>query len=254
MKFTIFGGTGFVGRHMAAYLLALGHEVFLPARDEKIKPECDLGHVIYCIGMTADFRSHPFETVNAHVIKLLGILKHCQFDSLLYLSSTRVYQGVINTKETSDLLVNPLNSEDLYQLSKLMGESVCLNSRRNTRIVRLSNVISLEDMSQNNFVALLYKEAQQGHIKLRSHLDSEKDYICIDDVVPLLYKVAIMGKKKIYNIASGCQIRHEKWVHFFCETMGCTFEVESNAIMTSFPQIDICQIKEEFNFLPRKII
>jgi len=33
----------------------------------------DPGHVIYCIGLTADFRQKPFETIEAHVSKLAEV-------------------------------------------------------------------------------------------------------------------------------------------------------------------------------------
>ena len=78
MKFSVFGFNGFIGSNMVDFL-----------RNQKI--ECDeidpndpqvfeknLGHVIYCIGVTGDFRKKPFDTVEAHVCLLSKILKQCK--------------------------------------------------------------------------------------------------------------------------------------------------------------------------------
>src|SRR5687768_14738265 len=87
---TVLGSQGFVGRHVVQELEQRGLPYFAPPREAPLSGT-PLGDVIYCIGLTADFRSRPFETVEAHVVKLRDVLEGCDLDSLLYLSSTRVY-------------------------------------------------------------------------------------------------------------------------------------------------------------------
>ena len=70
MKFTILGGTGFIGRHMVAHLRAQGIEVDSPTRDASDVTGQKLGHVIYAIGLTGNFRRQSRSTVDANVYML----------------------------------------------------------------------------------------------------------------------------------------------------------------------------------------
>ena len=130
MRFTLLGAHGFVGRHLLTYLTSLGHEVIAPARDARLTDACDGTHEIYAIGLTADFRQRPFDTIEAHVSLAAELLRDCDFTSILYLSSTRVYAGSTNTDKSAALTVCPGNPSDLYNLSKLTGEAICNASGR----------------------------------------------------------------------------------------------------------------------------
>ena len=81
---------------------------------------------IFAIGLTADFRSRPLDTMDAHVSALAEVLRCGRFDSLTYLSSTRVYAGLPRGCGNATLVVNPSDASDLYNLSKLAGEALCL--------------------------------------------------------------------------------------------------------------------------------
>src|SRR5262249_3778138 len=125
MKATILGAHGFIGSHLARHLRSKGTEPLLPGKgDQRVFSE-HLGHVFYCAGLTGDFRRKPLETIKAHVSYLIDVLERAHYDSLLYLSSTRVYAGLDHAREEATLRVNPLNPGDLYNLSKLTGEAAC---------------------------------------------------------------------------------------------------------------------------------
>lgn len=140
MKFTIFGANGFIGSHLVNYLKQNNIPYFSPSRDDPTIFQQQLGHVIYCIGLTGNFRHRVVDTVQAHVCKLLDILTNTQFDSWLYLSSTRVYLNSENTQENAMLKVDPSQVDYLYNISKMMGESVCLANPPKVRIARLASV------------------------------------------------------------------------------------------------------------------
>ena len=53
-RFTVLGSTGFIGTRLVRRLRATGYEVLTPGRDDSLV-DADLGHAIYCIGMTADY-------------------------------------------------------------------------------------------------------------------------------------------------------------------------------------------------------
>jgi nucleoside-diphosphate-sugar epimerase len=256
--FTILGASGTIGRRLVSRLAAAGHEVYAPTRGDPGIHARPLGHAIYAIGMTADFRTRPLETVEAHVCVLRELIARAEFESLTYLSSTRVYGGLpadSRVDEDSALLVNPNAASDLYDLSKLMGESLCLHAGRGTiRAVRLSNVIGADDPDSQNFLPSLIREARTGTVTLRTAPDSAKDYVHIEDVLALLPEIATEGRHRLYNLASGRKISHREWTYWLAAKTGCRIEVMPNAPRVEFPAIDIGRVRQEFRFAPRDVL
>lgn len=250
MKCTVLGAKGYIGRHLVKYLKAQGCEVFSPDRIDNSIFKKKLGHVFYSIGLTSDFRTRPFDTVKAHVSILSEILEKSDFESFLYLSSTRVYVRSTITEENADLKVLTRDSSDLYNISKLMGESLCLSCfREGVRVARLSNVVG-PNMDVNSLVGSLILDARKGLVQLRTNPESLKDYIYIDDVVYLLWRIAITGRLNIYNIASGNRVSHRQWLDYLYKFTDCEMAINENAPLESFPNINIENIKTEFGFNP----
>lgn len=254
MNCTVFGGRGFVGRHLVCYLESLGCSVRVPDRGELSSPDQSLGHVFYCIGLTSDFRSRPFDTVRAHVTVLSDILENGDYESFLYLSSTRIYGRSLKTSEDDILSVSTEDPSDLYNLSKLLGESLCLASKKSqVRVARLSNVVG-SGMGSDNFLGSLLKEANSGLIRLETNPESTKDYIFVDDVVRLLWLIANNGQKRIYNVASGSQVTHREWLSILRTFTDCHVETNNKAPFQSFPAIDVQRVKREFEYHPTSVL
>jgi nucleoside-diphosphate-sugar epimerase len=255
MIWTVLGANGTIGRSLVERLRADGHIVNTPDRDDLNIYRRELGHVIFCIGLTADFRQRPYDTLEAHVNVLADLLQKGNFESLLYLSSTRVYARANKGSENSPLPVLSEDPSDLYNLSKLMGESLCLQDTRvRIRVVRLSNVIGGNDAESDNFVPSITREARSGRILLQTALDSSKDYIHIDDVVELLPRISISGSNRLYNVASGVQTTHAQWVSELAHHTSCIIEVKPGAPEVRFVPINITRIRSEFNFQPRPVL
>jgi nucleoside-diphosphate-sugar epimerase len=252
--FTILGGSGFVGRRVCQRLSASGVEYVAPARDELLTGR-ELGDVIYCIGLTADFRTKTFETVEAHVGKLLGILRDCDFDSLLYLSSTRLYGfGPGIGDESVAVSVEPLRPDDLYNISKAMGESLSLHSQRNTRVARLSNVYG-DDFSSENFLASIIMQAVSvGKVVLETSAGTAKDYVNIEDVVGGLIDIAARGTERIYNIASGINVSNGELVDRLRSLTDCEVEYTPGARTLDYPKISTVLMRREFDFRPSSVV
>lgn len=245
---TVLGGRGYIGQHLVQGLRHSGLDPWVPQRDDPAVFERPLGVVYFCVGLTADFRSRPFETVDAHVGFLRQLLQHAHFDQLVYLSSTRVYLGAAGTQEDQALVVRPQDADDLYKLSKLMGESLALNSGRHCKVVRLSNVVGGEHGNPDSFVYSLLADARRGHVVLRSHPDSAKDYVHIDDVVDLLPQIAHRGQHPTYNLASGRQTTHRQWLEAICNATGAIWETADHCPLQAFAPIDVQRIQREFGF------
>ena len=254
MKFTILGSKGFIGSHLVKSLEKKEISCFAPdLRKQDILQE-NLGHIIYSLGVS-DFIQRPYDAVDAHVCIVRKILEKGHFDSFLYLSSGRIYYNGTSTEEEDNIIINPLQQNDLYNISKAMGESICISSKKeNIRIVRPSNVTG-NNFSSNLFIPSILRDAVDNRkIFLRSTLDSEKDYVHIDDVVHLLPEIAVKGKQQVYNIAFGKNITNQEIVNEISRLTDCEVEVQSQASKFSFPTISIKRIKNEFGFLPTPII
>lgn len=251
---TVLGASGFIGSNIIKKLASDNIPYYAPSKTEDIT-HSDLGEIIYCIGLTADFRTKPFETVTAHVCKLNEVLSKCQFSSLTYLSSTRVYinSGSSFASEADKVLVDPMNPEDLYTLTKLTGERLCLSSGKNTKVVRLSNVIGQVDSPTNFLFQLISDIQQKGKVELYQTLSSAKDYIFIDDVVDLLLSIALHGKEKVYNLASGINTTNAEIIENLQKKFSFINAVNPAAKEVIFPVILNNKICSEFHYEPKKI-
>lgn len=249
--FTVLGAGGFIGSQLAHALKDKdGADVYAPIRQSKgdIIDEIidrDLGHVFYCIGLTANFRERPYDTVEAHVCLLRRLLERGRFESLTYLSSTRVYEGAATTNESAILQVSPGNPGHLYNLSKLMGESLCLTSGLIARVARLSNVFGCA-MPLQNFISQVLKEAADtGRVRFLTAPQSVKDYVSVADVIRWLPQIALHGVHPIYNVASGENTSNAE-IALLLEQKGIAVSFAENAPEWSFPVIDASRLEQEF--------
>lgn len=251
---TVLGGRGFIGRNLIRHFKKVGEEVSTSEPSELLGDRKNHGHIIYCIGLTADFRSRPYATMEAHIGLLTEILKNSEFESFTYLSSTRLYQGAGDTYESELITVDPKNPSDLYNISKLAGESLCLNcGKDNVRIARLSNVVGYDETAEN-FLQSVIKEALSGRIVLKANPGSEKDFITMRDTVSLLHKISTQGQEPIYNIASGVNTKFMDILDKLSEITGCKIEVDKDADYQLFPPINTDRIQSEFSFAPQSIL
>ncbi|HUW50439.1 MAG TPA: NAD(P)-dependent oxidoreductase [Sulfuricella sp.] len=255
MKFTVLGASGFIGSNLVAHLRREGHECLVPSRGDPAVFGEDLGHVFYCIGLTADFRQRPFDTVRAHVCLLADILEKSRFESLLYLSSTRIYGNAESTREDSKLLADPQNPSDLYNLTKMTGESLCFASgRTNVRVARLSNVYGGDFASENFLSAIIRDALKKKRILLHTSVDSAKDYVAIGDVIGILPKIAQGGQHRLYNVASGTNVSNRELLLEIQKLTGCEVAISDRAQTISFPPISIDCLQEEFRYHPSPIL
>ena len=169
--FTVIGGAGFVGSALVPRLKQEGHSCRVPARGEELG-SASLGHVVYCAGLTGDWSSRRLDAVDAHVAGLTSLVREHEFDSLLYLSSTRVYDRHPGprAREDEELRFKPQDADDLYALSKAAGEVVTVAA--GGRVARLSNVYGPRLEGGGFLPAILREAVETGRVTLESALDS----------------------------------------------------------------------------------
>ena len=247
---TVLGAGGFIGRALVARLRAEGRNVNAVTRADL--PEflalCrPAGDVFYCIGLTADFRTRPLATAEAHCGLVARVLSEVFFNSFLLLSSTRVYGRAEIGREELPLTVQPGAADDLYNITKLAGEALCLSDPRPAvRVARLSNVYG-EGMGTGSFLGQILAEGDaRGAVMLRQSLRSTKDYIAISEVVPALLAIADRGEARLYNVASGVNTTHDAIAGVLRNALGWDISAHANAAATRFPRIDIARLSVEF--------
>ena len=254
MRVTIFGGNGFIGSNLRNYFLAKEYEVITPRKHAyRLLPK-DLGHVIYAIGMTGDFKKYPFETVNSHVSLLSELLKAFHFKSWLYLSSTRVYKDTTFDTHEDCKLVSSTSCDGIYNLSKLLGESLCLSIKNNNvKVVRLSNVYGLNQHTNSFLGSLINKLKLNEKFSISDTKDSSKDYISVRDVTDIVPKIIFSGTQRIYNLASGHNTTHKELLDLLNTKRSNKISFLPNGTPNIFPLINIERIKSEFSFTPRDL-
>ncbi len=250
--FTVLGSRGYIGSHLASHLrAALGAVVNM---DSSPLPKGNLGHVIYCIGVTTDFAGRLHDTMQAHVGKVMEILHSWEFESFTYLSSTRVYERGSSGDETASLTAEPTSLADYYKISKIAGEALCLTDTRPTvRVARLSNVIGFEEPPLTFVPSLIRDALRHGKIVLNTALDSAKDYIAMEDVLQVLPRLAMHGQERIYNVSSGVQTTHEQIVRCISQVLNSSFEAKQGGTRATFPGTPARRLQAEFNLVPRPI-
>lgn len=248
--FTVLGAGGFIGAALCAWLESQGETVHpitrasLPSLLAATRP---VGHVIDCIGLTGDFRRRPFDTAEAHVGLVARCLAELQFSSFLLLSSTRVYARAAATHEDIPIPTLPCDASDLYNVTKLAGEALCLTDPRPfLRAVRLSNVYGIE-MPEDTFLGQVVREGRRtGGVVFHQGPASAKDYISIALVVRILPLIADAGRHRLYNLAAGSNTSHATIASRLDDIAGWHTSFATNSPTVRHMPIDTTRIQAEF--------
>ncbi len=103
----------------------------------------------------------------------------------------------------------PSDPSDLYSLTKLAGEALCLaDPRATTRVARLSNVYGI-DMPAATFLGeVLHQGHVTGKVVFHQGPSSARDYVSVAAVARLLPAIASNGRHRLYNVAAGTNTDH----------------------------------------------
>jgi nucleoside-diphosphate-sugar epimerase len=243
---TILGATGFVGRRLQATLTAQGWDIFAPSKGDTSLFGHDMGVVFYCAGLTADYDRHPFDTVEAHATLVSELIRAGRFERLIYLSSTRLYDGQAAAvlDETAPLIFDPADPRRVYDLSKALGENLTLTRTEGRgAVARLSNVFDWAPDAPGFLSEWLIEAARTRDLHLDSSPHVARDYIHLDDVVAAL--IAMAGKQPspgVVNVASGELVANGEIANLFLEA-GWKVNFSRDVSPAAPPRADIARLR-----------
>ena len=110
----------------------------------------------------------------------------------------------------NNILIKTDNINYYYNILKAASESLLLSLNKNIIILRLSNVFGNNFNSPLLLPTLIRNAIQKSKINISINVNSTKDYISINDVIDLIFKIQKKNRFKIYNIASGENITLKK--------------------------------------------
>lgn len=253
MTYTVIGGGGHIGSAVCTALEADRLPFQRVTRHSPI-PSNPLGHIIFAAGVTGDFLSRRKDTLHAHVEILASILSRDDYDSLTYLSSTRVYKRSETTSEDQSILVLPEFPDDFYAITKIMGESLCLGvTDRPVKVLRLSNVVGNQAVAGNFLHDVITQARMTGHVTFTSSFSSSKDYIALSDVVEAILMISRYGNERIYNVASGLNVTHGEIARLLMSELDAKIHVAPDAPTESNLPISTIRIASEFGLKPRSV-
>ncbi len=252
-RFTVFGAAGYIGSTLVNKLQSAEREVIAITRENIATTPNDLGHAIYAIGLTSDFRSRPLETIEAHVNLLANLISRRTFRSFTYLSSTRLYKCETSTDELISISASPRESDDIYTLSKLLGEALLLRLTPDRgRICRLSNVYGGNDQSANFLTCVIAEARTEGDVVITQAAASEKDYIHIEDACRAILAIALRGTEPIYNVATGQNTSHQQ-IADRLKSHGIAVNFRTGQAVR-FKPINVDRLRKLMDWNPRRLI
>ena len=237
----IFGASGFIGGCLNQFLRDFGFDnICTPNLRQEIPKNMTFDIGFWCVGKTANFRDNTVETIDAHVNLLSTVLSNNQFGRFVLISSTRVYQGSVNTYPSEPLTLQPLMADDIYNISKLLGESLVKRyCPKNSLVLRVSNILGPMEEKRDTFIGQILRAIEKGTLTLGTTLDSEKDYLWISSAMQQIYEHGFSERIGVMNIASGENISNERWILEFEKRFQFCWSVSDVARRTIFPKIEL---------------
>jgi nucleoside-diphosphate-sugar epimerase len=261
MHATVIGGRGFIGQVLVQHLHTLGWSVWVPERDHGWPDsERELGHIFYCAGLTADYLQHPERTVEAHVSLLARVLQSTHFTSLVYLSSTRLYDGLpagTTAQETALLPVAPHIPRHIYDLTKLTGESLChVFGQGKARVARLSCVYDTTPQAQGflpDVLRMVQAAAPGEAVTLISSPHFSRDYIHVNDVVRGMVDMAQGAQQVVYNLASGINLTNAALAALIEQHSGRKVRFAHENLSAEPATVCMDRLEREWGWRPRTV-
>ena len=209
-------------------------------------------------GQPGKFLDNKIKTIAINTSATIGLskrLKEC--GRFLFLSSSEVYSGCLNNKNTEDDIgtTAPTHPRSCYIEGKRSGEAI-INILRESGInassARLAlaygpGVKSNDERVLNQFI----QKGIDGKITLLDSGESMRTYGYISDVVIMLLNMLIKNNKAVYNVGGNSMISIRELANKIGEIMKVDVDVPaSDTFLKDAPKsvgLDLSRIESEYN-------
>ena len=252
---TVVGANGFIGSKVASSLASKGLTVNTPDKDDLSWIDRPQGLLVYAAGFTADYLNQPLKTLEAHSQLIGQVVENAMYQSLVYLSSVRLYDGQTGiVDESTSLSLDSANIRHYFDLTKALGEwFVRHQGGPNAHIIRLGVVYS-DQLGSDCFLERMIRRAVMGQGgAIDTSWSHKRDYIHLSDVVKIIWAVAKLGKEDIYLAASGQMIDNKMLFTWLEQRTGTKLTALRDSKSISTPQIAIERLKMELGIKPMSL-
>lgn len=288
MRILITGGAGFIGRHLANFLLTRDYEVTVfdnfsnskiisplivnGARivkgditkfqdvSEAIKTHGVVVHLAAKISVEESIKN-PSETFHVNVDGTKNVLAACerhQVRKLIVASSAAVYgESLPGVKLSENSKINPISP---YGKSKAAMEQAVkeFSSEHNINciILRFFNVYGEGQSTEYaGVITKFIKRIAEGKpLQIYGDGMQTRDFVAIQDVVDSIHNAILYGKNGTYNIASGKAITIKELAEFMISLSGKNLEIQHVAPKKGdirHSQADVSLATKELHYLPK---
>ncbi|MBX2812795.1 MAG: NAD-dependent epimerase/dehydratase family protein [Myxococcales bacterium] len=254
----VVGGNGFIGKSIVKKFRSQGMAVDVVDRGsfERLEDPCDI--LIWSAGYTADYAESPAKTIQAHAMDLAKVVENQRYARLIYLSSTRLYDGLPGpVSEETPIALESRKERSLFDLSKAMGEwLVCHRGGPRAHVLRLSGVYS-DALDGGSFLETMILRALDGQGGSVDALGTtRRDYIHIEDVCQVVLAVAEVGQYSLYNVAAGDLVTNNELFSFLRDRTGTRLSPSEMVIGDTEPcppAVIVRRIESDLGLVPRQI-
>ena len=135
----------------------------------------------------------------------------------------------------------------VYNISKLLGEALCLARPEKTcRVARLSNVFGERMPAENFLAAILHDASFKKIVEIEEGENSSRDYISVQQASKDIVSIALNGRHRLYNVASGVNIKHIEIAKILEREFGAKVHFKPNGTTRDLPQVDTSRLRTEF--------
>lgn len=205
MNVLVYGSSGFVGRHLRAHLLSLGHSIIEGGRDYPLIPgliadEIPIDALVNCAGEITEHHKMYLSNV-ALVDKLLRFARDAKIPKVIHIGSSSEYGNTTAPRCEG----TPCQPVDLYSATKIAATALCEGFARqydmDVCVARPFSLYGPGDTPRKLVPRLLSGE------KVRVHPLPMHDYVYIGDfvygLVTLLHAPRSKTQGDIVNMGSG---------------------------------------------------
>ena len=212
-KVLVTGATGFIGRHLVAQLENMGKQVvcvsratgFDVTRDRlPLKGVTHVFHLAARIGVEEAWRV-PIDYLNTNALGVARVIDQCRGRCSMTFVSAYVYG---NPRRLPIRESDPVDVQNPYALSKLLGEQICAFYARfyGVPIVALRpfNVYGPGQDSRSVIPHIVEQFLDsQRRVVLVKDLAPSRDYVYISDAVEGIILASQAASGSVFNIGSG---------------------------------------------------